>query len=281
MHVLFAGLTTIDVTQRVARVPNPNEKVVASSASLDVGGPAANAARTCAALGGSARLVTLLGTGALPDLARSLLGSAGVQVIDVADDDFLAVSTVLIDDDGGRAIASTNNSKREIRFPDADVLDRVSVLEVDGHLLELQIPLARTARQMGIDVVLDGGSWRPGLEALLPHVTHAICSADFAVSGGSGDLFLDLAGYRIPVVAQTHGAEEVEVIVGGTVRALDVPKANVVDTLGAGDVLHGAFAHYLARGLEPIPALQSAIRVATSSTEHAGALCWYGKVDFA
>lgn len=39
--------------------------------------------------------------------------------------------------------------------------------------------MAEAAHDIGIKVVLDGGSWKSGLEKLLPHVHTAICSADF------------------------------------------------------------------------------------------------------
>ena len=42
------------------------------------------------------------------------------------------------------------------------------------------------------------------------------------------------------MVAQTHGAEAVEVSIDGRTSRIPVPSVPAVDTLGAGDVLHGA-----------------------------------------
>ena len=55
-----------------------------------------------------------------------------------------------------------------------------------------------------------------------------------------------------------------------------VPPAvvDVVDTLGAGDVLHGATAASLARGEAIADALAHGVRVATESVRHPGALGW-------
>jgi sugar/nucleoside kinase (ribokinase family) len=57
-----------------------------------------------------------------------------------------------------------------------------------------------------------------------------------------------------------------------------VPHVRVVDTLGAGDVLHGAAAHAVARlGLAPatLPQiLRYAVPVAAHSCRHAGVLGW-------
>lgn len=58
MRTVFCGLTTMDLIQKVEAVPAANEKVVSTSAILDVGGPAANAARTAGALGAFPTLVS-------------------------------------------------------------------------------------------------------------------------------------------------------------------------------------------------------------------------------
>ena len=60
---LFVGLVTLDVVQRVDRVPGPNDKVVASSLDVAAGGPATNAAVAFAALGGRSTLLTAVGVG--------------------------------------------------------------------------------------------------------------------------------------------------------------------------------------------------------------------------
>ena len=51
--LVCCGLTTLDMTQVVERLPAPDEKVTALSLDVDLGGPAANAATTAVALGGS------------------------------------------------------------------------------------------------------------------------------------------------------------------------------------------------------------------------------------
>jgi sugar/nucleoside kinase (ribokinase family) len=50
------------------------------------------------------------------------------------------------------------------------------------------------------------------------------------------------------VVAQSHGAGPIEVFTAAGRVAVPVPAVEAVDTLGAGDVLHGAFVAWLASG---------------------------------
>lgn len=277
---LCCGLTTIDVTQVVERVPGPDEKLVARSVSVDVGGPAANAARTAAALGARTTLVTALGPGPLADLARAALAAAGVRVVDVAADDAgPAVSTVLVTAaTGERAVVSTNAVGRAVHAFPPEVLDGVGALLVDAHLLAVQVPLARAARERGVVVLLDGGSWKPGLEGLLPHVDVALVSADLTVPGHA-DTLAGVAAHGPAFVAQSHGAHPVEVLAKGLRSRIDVPAqapSEVVDTLGAGDVLHGATLAQLAAGAPWQGAVREGTRVASRSVRHRGALGWVG-----
>lgn len=281
--MVCCGLTTIDVTQVVERVPGPDEKVVASSLAVEVGGPAANGARTAAALGAPTTLVTALGAGGLADLARAELAAAGVTVLDLADDGDPPVSTVLVTrGTGERAVVSTNAVGRRVAAPPPDVLDGAGALLVDGHLLGAQVRLAEAARAAGTAVILDGGSWKDGLEALLAHVDLAVLSADLVPPGAAStagtpddDAVLAAVARLGPaLVARSHGGGPVAVLHDGARTKLSVPAVEVVDTLGAGDVLHGATAAALAAGEPWLDALASGVTVASRSVQHPGALGW-------
>ncbi|ASC74114.1 Sulfofructose kinase [Halomicronema hongdechloris C2206] len=131
--------------------------------------------------------------------------------------------------------------------------------------------LAEAARQRGLPVVIDAGSWKPGFETLLPLATHVICSANFYPPGcSSPDAALSyLQHLGIPQVAMTRGAEPILYNRQQSWQALPVPQGPVVDTLGAGDIFHGAFCHY---GLsQPWPqALTLAAQVASHACRYVG-----------
>ena len=274
--LLCCGLTTLDVSQVVETMPGPDQKVVAERLSVTFGGPAANAAATAVALGVPTRLVTALGSGPVAELIRAELIASGVQVVDLAagTDVQPPVSTVLITrSTGQRAVASVNAvGMPALPEPGPEVWEGVRAVLVDGHHLGAAVPVAARARRSGIPVVLDGGSWKPGMGELLGEVDHAVLSADFRLSDGSDLDMLDR--WPLRSVARSAGAGPVRLSTGQGTVELPVPEVQVVDTLGAGDVLHGALAAELVRGSGIDTALRSGIEVASRSVRFPGARGW-------
>lgn len=258
--VLACGLATLDVVQTVDHVPAPDEKLVAGELLVSAGGPAANGAATAALLGVPARLVTRIGGGSLGSVVTADLRACGVDLTDLAPPAASPpVSTVLVTrSTGERAVVSVNATGFETPSvtwgpgPSPDVWDGAVVLLLDGHHLDLAEACAREARARGVLVLLDGGSWKPGLERVLPFVDVAVLSADFTMPGaGVGDDLLRAVQAAGPtVVAQSHGPRPVRLLTddgaGNGPDDVGVPGVAVVDTLGAGDVLHGGLAAWLA-----------------------------------
>jgi sugar/nucleoside kinase (ribokinase family) len=293
--VLACGVAVLDVQQTVDRLPGPDEKLVANDLLVAAGGPAANAAVTAAALGVDARLVTRIGDSPLGALIGADLAAHGVDVVDRAGPlDQPAVSTVLVTrGTGQRAVVSVNASQQGATRADdgrdpadwaAGLMAGVDALLVDGHHLDLAIPLAGAARGSGIPVLLDGGSWKPGLERLLALVDIALVSADLHVpanlalsTGRSGDdVLATVRALGPPVVARSRGPLPIEVLTDAGRAEVPVPHAEVVDTLGAGDVLHGALSAWLAvHGNHHLTdGLAWAARIAADSCTARGARGW-------
>lgn len=269
MHVVCCGLATLDLLYRVPAPPRPDEKVVADGLTVDAGGPALNAARTVVALGGRATLVTALGSGPVSALVRQRL--AGVAVVDLAPANWeVPVSTVMVDGAGSRAVVSTNAVGLDAAAPPGFAAD---ALLVDGHLADAALALARQAQARGKPVVLDGGSWKDVAPQLAPLLTMAALSAGFHLPGG-GDPLAWFLRQGAGAALRTNGEHPVEVRQGGRVEHVAVPSVHAVDTLGAGDVFHGALTFALARGAAAPDAVAEACRIAAKSVRHRGALTW-------
>jgi len=272
---LFVGLATLDVVQRVDRLPERNQKITATHTWLAAGGPATVAAIAFATQGGRARLWTALGSGAAADAIRADLASVGVEVIDAAPFGFeVATSSVLLDAaTGERAVVSGSGHRPVLAEPVATELRETDVVLVDGHHPELALSAAVTAARTGVPVVVDAGSHKPVFDELLPLATDVICSADYAHPSGrvpSGLLGLS----RVRLVAVSHGGASLDWWTDAASGQVQPPSGAVVDTLSAGDVLHGAYAFGLASGLNRCGALEFGVQAASARVRHLGPFAW-------
>lgn len=302
LGVLAVGMLTLDCVQVIDRLPAADEKTWGRSQHIAFGGPAANAAATAAALGpltpipsrgpagAPTRLLAPFGRSRLTGLLGELLAAAGVDWIDPTPDveHPTPVSTVLITaSTGERAVIAGGAPPLPVWAPDSGSelehrvdgwLDGIGAVLVDGHALPWALAVAAAARARGIPVVFDGGSHKPGTAQLLAHVDLAILSAVVRAPDASDPLAWVLAhGPRY--AAQSAGADPLRWRgAGGTDRLVPVEAVPVLDTLAAGDVLHGAATAAAARvgvgepGVEAI--LRFAVGVATVSVGHPGALGW-------
>ncbi|MCX4093551.1 PfkB family carbohydrate kinase [Nocardia sp. alder85J] len=280
---VFAGLATLDIAHTVPRYPAEDSKTQATGQFVGAGGPAANAAVTYAFLSGQTpALVTALGTHPLARLIRHDLDALGVAPIDVAPGGTHrppVSSIVVATDSASRTIVSMDGAEIAAPFDPAHLgpLHDAEVLLVDGHHPELAVGFATAARRAGIPVVLDAGRWRPVHTDLAPLTDIAICAADFAPPGTGGDpdrVFDHLHARGVRYAAISRGAKPMSYSGPDGRGELGVPATEAVDTLGAGDILHGAFCHYHVAGQGFTDALRSAAAIASASCAHLGTREW-------
>ena len=154
---------------------------------------------------------------------------------------------------------------------DCYILKDITIVLIDGHQMAVSRAIALEAKKSQIPVVLDGGSWKPGLEEVLPFVDYAICSANFQPPNchNQGDVFTYLSQIGIPHIAITQGEKPIQYLTNSERGELGVPQIQPVDTLGAGDIFHGAFCHYICHQ-DFIPALGAAAKIASHSCQFFG-----------
>lgn len=242
-RLLVAGISVVDYVHRMDALPRGGAKFRSRAFERIGGGCAANAAVGAARLGASVTLVTRLGADAAGDELASMLEGAGVA-LRAPRGGRQPLSSIMIDGAGERMI---------VNYPGADLPDAPPDLpDFDAALVDVRWPAAATAvlrlaRARGRPSVVDGERFTPPATAAL--ATHVVFStqglADFT-GVADPDESLARAAARLPGrTAYTDGAAGVVWANGPRVPA---PSVRAVDTLGAGDLWHGAFALALGRG---------------------------------
>jgi len=276
---LFVGLITLDFAYLVPNYPSQNQKIVATDSITVAGGPATNAAVTFSYLGNQSMLLGVLGCHPITQLIKADLAECKVSITDLEPTrlDSPPVSSIIITQNSGdRAVISINATKSQANQTiNPDILAGIDIILIDGHQMLISQEIAQIAKFNHIPIVVDCGSWKPGFEKILPWVDYAICSDNFYPPNchNTQAVFAYLSAMKIPHIAITGGEKPIQYLSGGRSGIIEVPQIHPVDTLGAGDIFHGAFCHYILL-TNFIEALTAAAKVASHSCQFFGTRRW-------
>jgi len=267
--VLCAGIAVEDFLFKVERFPQPGEKAQASTLIATAGGCAANAAIAVSRLGGEARFTGPIGTDDAS--ARFLAGLARDQVdasqIERVDGGSISVSGIMIDGTGEKLVATRRGERlgdARPRDPAALVAD-VDIVMADNRFPNFVRPILQAAVNRGIAAVLDGDQATTPDDPLFAIATHVIFSSEaLRATTHIEDLpaaLTTIASVAPGFLAVTNGPDGVWWLEHGRPRHLLAFPIEAVDTLGAGDTFHGAFALALVEGCD----IEQAMRFAAAA----------------
>ena len=222
-----------------------------------LGGSAAVGAETVVRLGGRASFWGRRGNDVRGEQIANFLRKAGVDVSGYRP--FAGTSPyceVFIRPDGERYLFPWwgEGMPEHTGWVTHDALDRAGAVLIDGRWEDGGLHFAKQARRLGIPVILDLDLDNTAVWQIARLATHAIADEDMAIAHGGVNQLLKEISDRGVWGAITLGYKGV-VHAGGRVKAPQVP---VLDSTGAGDVFHGAFALAIAQHREETDALQFA-----------------------
>ena len=278
--VACVGLAVLDVAFSIDVRPDRGQKAFADSMAMIGGGPAATAAATVARLDAKASFIGPVGEDVIGDLILEDLSRWGVDTHRVRRHPSASspVSTITVEGDGERTII--NHTDHRLLEP-ADRVTEADLTGADAVLGDLLWPngalsAMEAARRLGIPAVLDFDHVRSGpIAAALTAPTHIVFSAP-ALTEMSGEIDAErglrtIAAKTDAWIAVTLGAAGVLWRDDdGETHSFPAFAVDVVDTLGAGDVFHGAFALGLAEGRSMDSVIRRASATAALKCTHFG-----------
>jgi sugar/nucleoside kinase (ribokinase family) len=272
--ILCAGIIVLDEVFQVKSFPPPDGKIQAEGFFVVNGGCAANAALAIVRLGGRAALAGPLGGPANEDangdrvlaaLAREQVDCSGCQRIAGVS---TALSAIFIDARGDRMIVTWRDKRLAAATP-ADPGRLVACADAvlaDNRYPAFVRPICVAARARGVPLVLDADRPTDISDDLFRIATHVVFSSEcLRKTTGIGDLgtaLMRIADLTSAFLAVTNGAQDVLWLEGRALRRCPVFAVEAVDTLGAGDVFHGAFTLALLEGRDAVGALRFAAAAA-------------------
>ncbi|MFI0372321.1 ribokinase [Actinomadura sp. 1N219] len=284
--VVVVGSVNADLVVGVDRRPAPGETVLGSDLATHPGGKGANQAVAAARLGGRAGLVGRVGGDGHGELLRGALAADGVGLAHLATtpDAPTGVALITVGPDGDNSIIVSPGANARLG-PDDVAAARAMIAGAAVVSFQLEVPLpavlaaARVAADAGGRIVLNLSPPAPVPDELLalcdPLVVNEHEAAYLLGEDGDGDpramaAALVRSGPRSAVV--TLGADGV-VIADGAAAPVRIasPKADAVDTTGAGDAFTAALCLRLARGDSLPDAARYAARAGAAAVRKAGA----------
>ncbi len=281
-RILCIGMPVRDLTFRVTGVPARGSKENASHFDEICGGNALNAAIGIVRLGGRASVCGPMGD-AREASARFIfekLAHEGIETKHIVHMPGLVtpISAVMVDPSGERTIVTFRDPELwKVRLPaTATLLDDCAAILTESRCAEFCTDLCAEARRRGIPVIVDVDRAMSLREGLLNASSHLVFSSEplqeTADVTDDGQALKKIAKLTPSFLAGTRGPKGTIWLEQGDLQETPAFPVHTVDTLGAGDVFHGAFA----LAITEKQGLRDALRFASAAaalkcTRHGGA----------
>jgi sugar/nucleoside kinase (ribokinase family) len=274
--VLVIGRGCLDNIAVLERFPDENQKAPLEFRLVEGGGQGATASCCVSRLGGRAVYVGKVGDDSEGRFCLERLNAFSVDtryVETVAGGRTPTAYIFVTRDSGARTIIYERNDLPPIILDDTlgDLVRRAPAILLDPettYMAEALKPLKRPETR----IVYDCERWRKGITAMMDIADYFIPSSGFLESKELG-----LSGLTLPEkirrlaqriqgrVIVTHGEDGAYGLIEDRILHVPAPRITAVDTTGAGDNFHAAFALAVARGWDPLGALKLAIATASLS----------------
>lgn len=256
--IVGIGANVYDTLITTPFYPVEDTKLRASGVKECGGGPCGTGLVAAARLGASAAYIGALakdsgGEFLLADMKRFGMSTDFVDMVEGKSS--FSSYIVLSEESASRTCVFNKENLPDFELDEkkADAIRTAQVLMVDGNELENAVKGAKIARDSGCKVLYDAGGLYKNVEKLLPYADILIPSEEFAL-GHTGKTTAEDAAkclfdkYSPEVVVITQGVKGGIIYDGKDIKSYPSFKVDAVDSNGAGDVFHGAFAFSVSMG---------------------------------
>src|ERR1019366_7671492 len=257
VDIVGVGLNATDTVIRLPHFPAFNSKVEFRVSEILPGGQVASAVFACSKWGLKTRYAGKIGDDSFGILQKNAMEHAGVEAHWTVVPNCQSQSSFILVDEatGERTVLWKRDPRLELLPQEVrkEWIVQSRLLHVDGHDCAAAATAARWAREAHIPVTADLDNLYTGVEVLLENVDYAIVSREFPGRlCGAQDLFVSLpritARFGCRLAAATLGSGGVLAWDGLKFHYSPAFDVKPVDTTGAGDIFHAAFAFALLRG---------------------------------
>lgn len=255
MSILCIGQVAYDITFSIDGEIVENQKYRIEEKTECLGGPAGNASYLCALWGCDTSLMARVGSDIYGKRIMEILKDVGVKRNALYKDDNFSTSIsgiIANHTNGSRTIFNCPGKLDHVDFEYPDEIP--DVILVDGH--ELDASYEALKRYPNAISIVDAGTCRESTMELSKRVDYLICSEDFAYQYTGikvninnkqecETVFKLLSKLNQKHIAITLGEKGLLFKDEAGIHHMLAYPVKAVDTCGAGDIFHGAFAYCL------------------------------------
>jgi sulfofructose kinase len=269
--IALGAICTTAIFQ-VPEIPRPPAKVLASNRCTVVDGMAISAACAFQKLGGQAHVWARVGDDADAQAMRQALAAEGIDPrgLFTVKGTTSSHASVIVDGQGQRLVVPFHDPQVDTSpswLPLQD-LSNVDLLHCDVRWPEGAETALRAAHAQSILTMVDGDvAPKEVLQRLMPLADYAVFS-DVGLLAYTGllnvqEALLTVARQHSLHVGASCGEDGYYWVENGQIAHAPAPRVDVVDTLAAGDVFHGAFALAVLEGQDIASAARFACTAAS------------------
>ena len=249
--ILVCGLLAADVVFNVSAIPNSAIKYRADKVSLNCGGGGCYAAIAINRLGGQASMFARLGNDDFGKFILSTLNANNIDCSHVSVQSELQspLSSITIAPQGERQIVNYRDDTMTTLPEKLSFGTSPQAVLVDTRWLDGSIYALEYAKANRIPGVIDAEA-PVSIEAmnLASHIAFSRQGlSDFASTDSIVDGLRKAAAQFSAWICVTDGEHGAHILRNSHMQTIPAPQINAVDTLGAGDVWHGALRLWSAR----------------------------------
>jgi len=281
IDVLVIGRSCLDTIAVISQFPSENQKVPLEFRLTEGGGQGGTASCCISRLGGRVAYAGKLGDDDEGRFCLQQLKKFGVATdfIEVVSGGKTPVAYVFVTAASGhRTIIYERNTLPRITIDEQlkNLAARAQIVLLDPEVTYLGGPL-KAAAGGRIKIVYDCERWRTGLEDIMDTADYFIPTAEFLESDRLNfgaipfsQKIIKLNGLVTGQLVVTRGAKGAYYPAGDKLYQVTAPAVRAVDTVGAGDNFHAAFALALKKGFDLHRAVKLSVAVASLSCREFG-----------
>ena len=279
--IICVGPIFLDRVVRIDSFPEKPIKLVAKGLEKRLGGPAAVASFTVSILGENSELVSRFGDDDAAEFLQSELDEYNINFENsITVNGALSSQSHIFEDKNGERMLAVFNEKKllnEKTLPNFNFTNEQTYL-IDTHWIEAAHYVAKNTYDRGIKCVvdLDNFTKSQALEETINYSSHPIFSEigllQFTNDKSVIDSLKSLYKSNNKFYAVTLGSKGVYWIDNGRVYHCLAPKINALETNGAGDVFHGAFARFIHANKTIQESIELATAVASLKCSRSGGI---------